>query len=601
MIVLKELRWSNCFSYGPDNVLNLAENGLTQLLGINGVGKSSIPLIIEEVLFNKNSKGTKKANIPNRNLDSDYYSMGLDFSVDEHEYIIEVLRKKTLKISLTKNGEDISSHTATNTFKTIEGILGLDFKTFSQLVYQNANSSLQFLTATDTTRKRFLIDLLNLDKYVEYFEVFKALVKDHNNKVVALSSKIETLENWLSKNNLEGMMVLPTLNLEIIPEKDEKDLVDFRVEFENISGINKKISANNLNKTRLAGIDLKSVAGSKGGLVKYDHLNETLGALKAKYSSDQKLQLEYGKMSSKCPTCGQTVDITFAQGELERLAISLAENLDERKALQSTISDIVADNLLIIKKRKLEAEFETLYNSIDHSLVEELLDAKDLEDRINGLGYQILQKKLKIETTIKENQRRDRNNTKIQIIEEQTNEFELQLQDLKLQLEEVLELFNNLEVLKKAFSTNGLLAYKIEYLVKELETLVNEYLAELSEGRFTLEFVILKDKLNVNITDNGKEVDITSLSSGELARVNTATLIAIRQLMNSISKSRINVLFLDEVISVLDEQGRENLVDVLVKETKLNTFIVSHEWSHPLLAKLSIVKDDDDISRVDNG
>ena len=46
------------------------------------------------------------------------------------------------------------------------------------------------------------------------------------------------------------------------------------------------------------------------------------------------------------------------------------------------------------------------------------------------------------------------------------------------------------------------------------------------------------DKLNVQITDNGNIVDILALSSGELARVNTATLIAIRKLMSSISKSK---------------------------------------------------------------
>ena len=49
----------------------------------------------------------------------------------------------------------------------------------------------------------------------------------------------------------------------------------------------------------------------------------------------------------------------------------------------------------------------------------------------------------------------------------------------------------NLEILKKSFSTNGLIAYKIESLVKELEGLVNKYLGELSDGRFTLEFLLL--------------------------------------------------------------------------------------------------------------
>ena len=58
MITLKELQWSNCFSYGPDNVLALDSNTLTQIIGTNGMGKSSIPLIIEEVCYNKNSRKT---------------------------------------------------------------------------------------------------------------------------------------------------------------------------------------------------------------------------------------------------------------------------------------------------------------------------------------------------------------------------------------------------------------------------------------------------------------------------------------------------------------------------------------------------------------
>ena len=84
-------------------------------------------------------------------------------------------------------------------------------------------------------------------------------------------------------------------------------------------------------------------------------------------------------------------------------------------------------------------------------------------------------------------------------------------------------------------------------------------------------------------------MDILALSSGELARVNTATLLAIRKLMSSISKSRLNVLFLDEVTNVLDDAGREKLVEVLLKE-ELNTYVVSHGWTHPLLEKVEVVK-----------
>ena len=60
MIILQKLKWDNCFSYGEGNELDLSKSTLTQLVGTNGVGKSSIPLILEEVLFNKNSKNVKR-------------------------------------------------------------------------------------------------------------------------------------------------------------------------------------------------------------------------------------------------------------------------------------------------------------------------------------------------------------------------------------------------------------------------------------------------------------------------------------------------------------------------------------------------------------
>ena len=175
-----------------------------------------------------------------------------------------------------------------------------------------------------------------------------------------------------------------------------------------------------------------------------------------------------------------------------------------------------------------------------------------------------------------------------------------QLSSLSLDMDEVNDVLSSVEILKKAFSTNGLLAYKIENLVKDLEELTNEYLADLSDGRFSLEFVVSNDKLNVEIDDNGKTVDILALSAGELARVNTSTLLAIRKLMSSISKSQLNVLFLDEVTNVLDEQGKERLVETLLQEDNLNTYIVSHGWTHPLLAKIEVIKEEK-ISRLELG
>ena len=96
MIILQKLKWDNCFSYGTANEIDLSESTLTQLVGTNGVGKSSIPLILEEVLFNKNSKNVKKADIANRYVNKGY-DISLDFSVDSDSYCISVSRRSTLK------------------------------------------------------------------------------------------------------------------------------------------------------------------------------------------------------------------------------------------------------------------------------------------------------------------------------------------------------------------------------------------------------------------------------------------------------------------------------------------------------------------------
>ena len=590
MITLKTLQWDNCFSYGSGNVLNLEENTVTQIIGTNGMGKSSIPLIIEEALFNKNSKGIKKADIPNRYVNNGY-KIHLEFTKDDDKYSVTIDRKTNIKVSFLKNGEDISSHTATNTFKTIQEVIGIDFKTFSQLVYQNTNASLQFLTATDTNRKKFLIDLLHLEEYVELFELFKNASRDLSVDMSAIKSKIATVEKWLSDNKLRDTTILPMLEFQNDTEELENDFRSLTKEIENISEKNKKISQNNQCISLLKRINIQEIQNiDVDSKESYDELQSELGTLNGVVTGSRKLMRKLEDLEDKCPTCEQTVQEDFKQTLIAEEAGKISFAQEKMSEITTRIEEIKRNNERFEYKNKMQREWEDLYRSIDRDLPVALLDKGVLEERLAGVRADLVSIKESVAETAKENERRTKQNTRIQVIQEQTEEFLSELENAQKELNEIDSVFSNLEVLKKAFSTNGLIAYKIENLVKELEELVNTYLAELSDGRFTLEFVVSNDKLNVQITDNGNIVDILALSSGELARVNTATLIAIRKLMSSISKSRINILFLDEVINVLDETGREKLVEVLLGEENLNTYVVSHGWTHPLLEKIEVVK-----------
>ena len=590
MITLKTLRWDNCFSYGENNQVDLSDNKLTQIIGINGVGKSSIPLILEEILFNKNSKGVKKADIANRNVGKGY-TIFLSFEKDEEEYEIHLDRKNNLKLKLLKDGQDISSHTATNTYKTLNEIIGIDFKTFSQVVYQNTNASLQFLTATDTNRKKFLIDLLNLDEYVELFETFKVESKNAEDALSVAKGKLSTIEKWLENNKLTSMTPKVLLNLPKPLEEDEKSLRQLLTELENISSKNKKISQNNQYKNLLKGINITEINKIEiSEKESYDYLQEKSGSLGEAIRTQQQAVRKIEGLDNTCPTCGQSITEEFKHSHIDEAKSEIDKNLATKTKTDNKIALIKKKNELYDEKMSKQEEWEKLYRSIDKDLPSQLLDKEELEDKVLQYRAKIDDVNQEIDRLEKENREITAYNTRIDVIKEQTQEFTNQLNEVKKEIAVFSEKATNLEILKKAFSTNGLIAYKLENMVKELEELTNEYLAELSDGRFTLEFVVSNDRLNVQITDNAKVVDILALSSGELARVNTSTLLAIRKLMNSLSSSKVNVLFLDEVINVLDSTGRDKLVEVLLEEN-LNTYLVSHQWEHPLLTKMHIYKD----------
>ena len=598
MITLQRLKWGYLFSYGDNNEIDFTKDVVTQILGINGNGKSSIALILEEALYNKNSKGIKKADIANRYHDDGYW-LDLYFTKEDNHYQISINRKVNIKVKFFKNDLDVSSHTATNTFKQIEEVMEMDFKMFSQLVYQNTNTSLQFLVATDTNRKKFLIDLLKLEDYVLLFEVFKEAVKEHASVVLKIQAQVEIVENWLKQNSLEDTSEKSLLDTDEYDTSDEeRQIAEVSLQISNIDKTNRLISNNNNYKQLLDSINIEEIQAIEAEHKSYDDEQSELGAL----TSDKKRVSAYitkiEALGSTCPTCEQDIDEAFKLNLVNKEKDDL-QTIEQRiKDVGDIISSIKSGNSRYKHKQEKVKEWEELFHSFNRTLPARPINKNDLVDELTNLTLTVSNAKQKLKAIIAHNQTATHHNSRVAVFKEQSDKFlaDLELYSTQLKIEE--KNLTNLELLKKGFSTNGLIAYKIENLVKDLEELTNEYLAELSDGRFTIEFSVSSDKLNVIITDNGNTVDILALSSGELARVNTATLLALRKLMNSISKSKINVLFLDEVIAVLDEAGREKLVEVLLGED-LNTYIVSHSWSHPLLAKLEVLKENE-MSRLEH-
>ncbi len=598
MLLLKTLKWSNCYSYGPNNEIDLSSEKLMQILGDNGAGKSSIPLILEEVLFNKNSKGLLKGDIANRQLDGGY-SISLDFEKDGDEYTIATSRKTTtLKAALTKNGKDISSHTTTSTFETLEKILGLDFKIFPQLTYQSMYSGLSFLTDSDASRKTFLTNLLNLSVYAEISEKVKILSKEVLGQQKVLTGNLQAVANQiksLENQDLNEVEIPTAINVDVENKfQIQKELENTRA---NIKRNNLEISKNqSLINTRdqlAASIDYSIFQ------TPIHDVSKDLEELKSKQAEEAVLKAKVQQFTKaprgKCPTCGSPFDSSEADEHLHEANKSIVPISERIKQLTSTINSAKS---MQDKVKAEEAKVEKLEMYKDISTASgEILDTSDLDNQIAEITKDIKNVQAQAESINRQINAAISHNAKVESYKTQLEEARSRIESVQRDAEKSAQTAGNLEILTKAYGSTGLVTHKLHLLTEEISNAANEYLDVVSLGRFVLQFKIAGEKLNVAIFDNGMECSIKALSSGEQARVNISTLLAVRKVASDIGRINLNVLFIDEMLNTLDPEGRDTLIEVLLQEENLNCFIVSHGWSHPLVGKIQVVKEGE-ISKI---
>lgn len=586
------MTWYNMFSYGEGNIIDFSDEKVTQLVGSNGAGKSSVSIILEELLYNKNSKGIKKKSILNRNCGSNKYGGTISFSKDGDSYLLQKDVASTAKVSLTKNGEDISGHTATQTYKLVEEIIGLDFKTFSKLVYQSMTSSLEFLTDTDSNRKKFLMGLFDMEEYEKIGENIKSALKDSKTQLSTLESAVNAAIRGLDSLEIPDVMEIP----EVPDNSDEiQELVDqvitYSADIKNNEYENQRILENNridmnIHKLKSSAPEPQHFDKDQELRAATDEYSDLQADIRAKEREKQKLE----KVSDKCPTCKQSIDIGNTKELLEEIRADL-EKL-------STKSNEIFSQLKVLKQEKQEAveyenylqKLEQLESRYDSSLSTEIFDVDEVSEDLRIVKARITELESEMKRAEKLAQSAQVTNAKREASLEAREKFTKVINEKAGELDDLKLTVADLTTLSDVFSSKGIIAHKIEAMIGSFEDLINKYLSELTFGRFLIEFRVEGTKLAVIIFDNGEEISPTEVSSGELNRINTATILAVRSLLSSINKNNINLLIMDEVISVLDRDGVLNLIDVLLEEHELNSVVVTHQYSHPLVVKMMVEK-----------
>lgn len=622
-ITLHRLRGANVLSYGEFDFI-LDEAKVYQLIGKNGSGKSSLPSILEEVLYNNNSRGIKKTDLPNRNIEGKDWWGEVTFFVEDDKYVVHKQVKSSAKVTLTKNYEDISGHTATQTYNKIKEIFGgTDFKTFTKLVYQSMVSSMDFLTATDANRKKFLISLLGLDKYSEKETLLKNARKEAKTAFDKLEGKLETVQSWVRKNSTikspESEIEIPELDDKLVESINElrAKLKTLQIENESIDSHNQEVDRQkseyrkyNQRLERLKQLEEDLPAPAQDLSDEIQSITRDLTDVQSRMAVFKKEYQKFKEESShsECPTCGTELDVSAQEKARDIAKNNFLELKPERDKLQHELDELKDKHKSYDVFKKAKDAYDRQKSIVDElgEVTEPTLEYKHKSDDISikkemqSLEKLVNEQRQSIKNAEDHNANVRVENAKIEHIKNQYTEYAAQLDNLQSQLQDVETKVNNLDVLCKAFGPKGLISYKIESNIKVFEDLINKYLSKFTFGLFALGFELDSTKLKVVVYNNGDEVTMNSLSSGEQSKVNVATLLAIRNLMSSISDLDINLLFLDEIISVLDNESRDVLVDILLEEENLNTFLVSHGYDHPLTTDIRLKKVNG-ISRVTNG
>jgi len=587
------------YSYGKDISVDLDRERITQLSAPNGSGKSSIALILQEILYNKNIKGIKKGDILNKYSSDKYWEATLLFQAHSNNYRLEVKRSGAqTKVALYENDTDISEHKVLDTYKKLHEILGMTFEVFSQLTYQSSTDLLDFLKATDANRKKFLINLFNFEKYLELGDSIKASGAVYDKELVSLKGELKTVESYLQSVSLDNKKEFVD-----VPEVDtalEDKIISISAAIENINKDAKIIDRNNIHIKERDNLqfDVSLIKPEDPNVEEEIQKVRDVANHAKRVVSDSKSKLANLDLSDVCYACSQPLDNSQSltqknkfEEEVSKNTKIYTENKDRYLELNAIKDKYVSALKEFENNQKTIEKFESLSNLIDRSLPVKLPDKTELTSEESGLKKTLTNQKLEKSNAEKINEEVRLHNTKIDLLREEKEKFLARQEVLRNDILNLQHKVNNVQILKKAFSSSGIVAFKLENVAKDLEQTINKYLSVLSDGQFSVIFRLTGDKLNVVVNNNGKEVTVESLSGGEFSRVQTSVLLAVRTTLSKIGGNSLNLLFLDEITGVLDDAGKEKLFEVLSEEEGLNVFLISHDYSHPLIPKVEIVKE----------
>ena len=191
-------------------------------------------------------------------------------------------------------------------------------------------------------------------------------------------------------------------------------------------------------------------------------------------------------------------------------------------------------------------------------------------------------------TELNETQKEEFNNEAVEKVQEKIKSLKKSLKGAETQLDNFQKLEANTNWwVKKGFGASGLKSFVFNAMLTRLNEIAQKYAEKLGFGvEFTIDMTKESKPFKMLVYKGSEVKDYEDLSGGQQQRVIVCIAFAMHELITS-SKSRINLLIMDETITYMDNAGIEAFFSLIsdIAETK-SVYLITHlELINPVNTK----------------
>lgn len=609
-LVVRKARVKNFLSYGNEWQELSFSPGLTIVQGFNvdtgksnGSGKSSITEIIPFALFGKTIKDLPQTKVINWNNKSGC-EVELSFGIGGKSYVFKRGLKPN-KFTVTCDGLEVVRTADIRIFQQQmeDEVIGMDFKTFKNLIYFSPNNTISILGAKKEQKRLFLESLFDLSEYSDMLKAVNEKIKVYSERVSKMDSivsanrqSIEYIETDIkSLKTIDITCVerqintatfdLDTLKSVVIDDDELKSYDDIKISLEQFKLERSELSSrmiqitselkhikSNIEKTNIASIREKR-----------DKIVKAIDMIQSKVSyTKSDIEGMYDNMASIRHTIKE---------EMEPLLVTLAEEYQSVgkdigvkeymiKSLKKNLSDIN-------KTDKMDgvSECPLCKSEVDHGRIEHWCSSES--ERIsaeidqNASDLESLQASFDgLKGQIESNKQREKDlNTEYDKIKSDIDDHTEKLRKIN-ELKSGLELLPNVDELQNSVDEYTATVVLLEDELKQVEwkiSMTDDEIAE-KEGRIKRLDTLKKkiDDTNQRIRDREKDLDSLMTRREELIGLKKEQDDQVKVKMGHITKYNKEI---EECVSEMKKNNR--LIDhlsylrVSLKDENVKQFAIS--------------------------